>query len=228
MGVAASAAGVTRRYGKGNASVEVLSDASVEIADDQLVVVLGRSGSGKTTLLSVLGGLDHPDSGSVTVAGVDLAGLSETELEAFLQRSVAWVFQTSGLLPLMTARENVALPLRAMGVEAEEAERKAGQALDVVGLGDRGDHLASELSGGEQQRVAIARAIAKEPRVLLADEPTSQLDTENGRAILKLLREVADSGTCVLIATHDTTACEFADRVIRIEEGRIQEAFSER
>ena len=221
MSEVVSARSLTRRYHAGGATVEAVRDVDLEVGEGELVVLLGRSGAGKSTLLNVVGGLDRPDQGSVRVAGLDVPSLRGAERERFLQRTVGWVFQSSGLLPLLSAAENVALSLRVLGASEEESLRAAHRALEAVGLAERADHRGGELSGGEQQRVALARALITAPALLLADEPTAQLDTETARTITALLREAADSGTAVLFATHDESAAEVADRVLRIEDGRL-------
>jgi putative ABC transport system ATP-binding protein len=210
---------VVRRFQPGMAAVD---GASLEVHRGELVVVLGRSGAGKTTLLSMAGGLDRPDSGQIQVEDKDVTVLQGKELEAFLQRTVGWVFQTSGLLPLLTAAENVALALRILGQSEETAMAAAMSGLEEVGLADRARHRTHELSGGEQQRVALVRALVKQPALLLADEPTAQLDTETARSVVALIREAADSGIAVLLATHDAAAAEVADRVLLLEDGRLQ------
>jgi len=187
-------------------------------------VLLGRSGAGKSTLLSLIGGLDRPDSGSIHVGGRDVGALGGVELDRFRQRTIGWSFQTAGLLPLLTALENVWLPLTLMGRGEPEATKEAKDVLRAVGLAERADHRAYELSGGEQHRVALARALAKAPLLLLADEPTAQLDSETARDITRLIRAAADSGTAVLFATHDRAVTEFADRVVTIEDGRVSPA----
>jgi putative ABC transport system ATP-binding protein len=218
------AEGVWRRFRAGDTVVEAVRGVSLSAVSGELLLILGRSGGGKSTLLSLLGGLDRPDAGAIAVARRDLTRLDGRELEDFLQASVGWVFQSSGLIPLLTAEENVGVALRAMGRRGAQVAARSLEALDLVGLVPRAHHRAAELSGGEQQRVALARALVKEPALLLADEPTSQLDTETARAIMVLVREIAHAGTCVVMATHDAGTVEFADRVLRLEDGRLLEA----
>ena len=205
-----------------------MREADLEVAEGELVLLLGRSGAGKSTLLSLIGGLDRPDAGTVTVAGQEVPALRGADLDRFLQKTVGWVFQTSGLLPLLTAAENVSLALRLMGKPEGPAMQAALTALDSVGLAARAQHRGNELSGGEQQRVAVARALIKAPHLLLADEPTAQLDTETARSIMALLREAADSGTAILFATHDESATEVADRVVRMEDGVLSASVGSR
>jgi putative ABC transport system ATP-binding protein len=213
--------GVSRRFEAGGMRVDAVRDVDLCIREGELVAVLGRSGSGKTTLLSLAGGLDRPDSGQVSVGGRALGELDEAGLDEFRRHTVGWVFQTSGLLPLLTAAENVALALRIQGVPDDRALELALAALEYVGLADRASHRAYELSGGEQQRAALARAIAKQPRLLLADEPTGQLDSETAQEVVSLFREAATAGITVLLATHDAALADAADRVVRMEDGRL-------
>ena len=216
------ARGLSKRFG----GVQAVREADLEVAEGELVLLLGRSGAGKSTLLSLIGGLDRPDAGTVTVAGQEVPALRGADLDRFLQKTVGWVFQTSGLLPLLTAAENVSLALRLMGKPEGPAMQAALTALDSVGLAARAQHRGNELSGGEQQRVAVARALIKAPHLLLADEPTAQLDTETARSIMALLREA--SGTAILFATHDESATEVADRVVRMEDGVLSASVGSR
>jgi len=212
--------GVDRHFKVGDAFVAALRGADLEVGDGEMVAVIGPSGSGKTTLLGIIGGLDRPDAGSVQVGGIDVAKLVGEELADYRLRAVGFVFQAPGLMPLMSAMENVALPLQLMGRAPAEVDDIALDALDLVGLGKRAKHRAYELSGGEQQRVALARAIAKQPRVLLADEPTGQLDGETSAAIVDLMVSIRGHAT-ILLATHDETVAARADRMIKIEDGKL-------
>jgi putative ABC transport system ATP-binding protein len=211
--------GVSRRFTAGGRTVNAVHGATLSIDDGELVVLLGRSGSGKTTLLSMIGGLDRPDEGTVIVDGADVGSLRGSDLDRFRQKTVGWVFQTSGLLPLLTAAENVGLALRIQGRNEDESSRAALSALEEVGLAERADHRTYELSGGEQQRVALARALVKEPRVLLADEPTGQLDTETAASVMGLIREASAAGITSIVATHDPALADQADRVLVMEDG---------
>jgi putative ABC transport system ATP-binding protein len=202
--------------------VDALVGVDMTVNDGELVVLLGRSGAGKSTLLSLIGGLDRSDAGTIRVGGQDVSTLRGAELDRFRQRTIGWAFQTAGLLPLLTALENVWLPLALLGEDENMAIGEARNVLQAVGLEDRAQHRAYELSGGEQHRVAIARALVKAPLLLLADEPTAQLDSETARDITALIRRAADSGTAVLFATHDRSVIEFADRVLLIEDGKVR------
>ncbi len=213
--------GVWRSFAAAAGAVLAVRGVTFSVEPGALVALVGPSGSGKTTLLSLAGGLDRPDQGTVTVAGRELGRLSRTELVRFRRELVGFVFQSPGLIPLMTALENVSLTLELLGRPEREVRELALDALELVGLESRARHRAYELSGGEQQRVALARALAKAPRVLLADEPTGELDSETGQAIVALLREVSRSGTAVLVATHDEALAAGADRVYRIEDGAL-------
>lgn len=212
----------TRTYGTGPATVHALRDATFEVAPGEMVAVVGRSGSGKTTLLNLLGGLDRPDSGTVHVDGVDVTGLDDDGLSRLRRDTVSYVFQTFGLIPTLTAAENVGVPLRLRREPAPERERRVELLLELVGLRDHAGQRPAELSGGQQQRVAIARALAGSPRLLVADEPTGQLDAETGLSVMALLRAVVESErVTAVVATHDPVMMSLADRVLTISDGRI-------
>ena len=217
------AEGLSRWFTSGERRLTAVRNASLRIAESELVVVLGRSGSGKSTLLSLCGGLDRPSQGRVVVGGRDVSQLRGAARETFLQRTVGWVFQNTGLLPLVSVEENVALVAQIAGEGEKEALRLARMALDATGLGERAGHREDELSGGERQRVALARALVRAPALLVADEPTAQLDTGTSYGVLSLIREAADSGTAVLLATHDETVAAIGDRVLRMEDGALTE-----
>ncbi len=216
------AQGLSRSFGSGGTVVHAVRDAELRIAEGQLAVLSGPSGSGKTTLLSLVGGLDSPDTGTITVAGLELAHLDRGARERFRRDVTGWVFQAAGLLPILSSAENVMLPLLTQGRPESEARAAALAALATVGLSDRAEHRAQELSGGEQQRVSLARALAKGPRLLIADEPTGELDSETALVVIKLLRGVAAGGTAVLVATHDVAFRDFADQVLLMEDGRCR------
>src|SRR5215472_123514 len=212
--------GVGRAFRTAGEIVPALRGIDLEVPKGQLVAVLGPSGSGKTTLLGIVGGLDRPDVGEVCVGGVDVGRLSGAALSEYRLHSVGFVFQAAGLIPLMTALENVALPVQLMGRGDTEARELALDALELVGLEARVRHHAYELSGGEQQRVALARAIVKQPQVLLADEPTGQLDSETSAAIVELIAALRGQ-TTILLATHDDAVAARADRTIHMEDGAL-------
>ncbi len=206
-------------YGTGEVAVHALIDVCLELPRGELVVFVGPSGSGKTTLLNIIGGLDHPTNGSITVAGQDLAGLPEAELTRYRRQKVGFVFQFFNLVPTLTARENVELV-----AELAESPADVGQVLESVGLGHRADHFPAALSGGEQQRVALARALVKRPDLILADEPTGSLDYETGIRVLETMRAVTrDSGHTVFLVTHNSEITRMADRVVHLRSGRVAE-----
>jgi putative ABC transport system ATP-binding protein len=218
------AEGLRRSYGSGSAQVEALRGVSFTIGAGELVVLRGRSGSGKTTLLNLLGGLDRPSGGTVTVAGRRLDEISQSQLLELRREKVSFIFQSFGLIPILSAAENVGVPLRLLGVPAAQREERAKTLLRLVGLGEHVRQRAHELSGGQQQRVAIARALAAKPALLLADEPTGQLDSQTGAQIMRLLRTLVHSeGVTALIATHDKALMEIADRVLTISDGVLTE-----
>jgi len=212
---------VAKHFRSGGRRFSALHGVYLSVAEGELVAVSGRSGSGKTTLLSLAGGLDRPDEGRVQAAGEEVSSLPEAALERFRREKVGWVFQASGLHPLLTAAENVALSLLIQGHMTRDVRKAAEMALAEVGLAARANHRAHELSGGEQQRAALARALVRRPRLLLADEPTAQLDTATARQVLALVRAAADSGITVLIASHDEAMTEVADRVLHIQDGTL-------
>ena len=223
-GPTVSVRGVARSFGSGAGAVHALRDVSFDISAGTLVALVGRSGSGKTTLLNVVGGLDRPDRGTVRVAGADVTSLDDDGLSDLRRGTVSYVFQTFGLIPVLSAAENVGVPLRLARTAVPERQRRVAVLLDLVGLGGHADQRPGELSGGQQQRVAIARALAASPRVLIADEPTGQLDAETGLAIMALLRGVVEAeGVTALVATHDPVMIALADRVLRISDGVVVE-----
>ena len=213
------AKGLTKVYGEGDTAVEALDTVSFTIDPGEFVVLLGPSGSGKTTLLNQIGALEPSTSGSLTVGGMELAGMSEAERTDYRRSTVGFVFQFYNLIPTLTAEENVAIIAEITG---DDAEARSNIVLDSVGLADRLKHFPGELSGGEQQRVAIARGIVKNPPLLLCDEPTGALDLETGRTILDLLKSTTEGqDRTVFLVTHNSTIAEMADRVIRLRDGKI-------
>jgi putative ABC transport system ATP-binding protein len=217
--------GVTKSYGQGAARVDAVSDLDLTIDRGEFVAIVGPSGSGKTTLLQLLGGLDRPTSGSILFEGRDLAALREAELTRLRLDTIGFVFQQFNLIPTVSAAENVELALAPRRMPSAERAERVSELLSAVGLAARGHHLPSQLSGGEQQRVAIARALANEPRVLLADEPTGNLDSATGKEIINLLRLLSDDrGQTIVLITHDVGAAADARRVIRLHDGEIADA----
>ena len=217
-----SARGLKKTYVMGRRSLEVLRGVDLEIARGGFVALRGASGTGKSTLLHLIGGLDTPNAGEIHFAGQNLSRFSEGELTDFRNHRVGFVFQAYHLLPELTALENVCLPARVARIAAGTAVKRAGELLSRVGLRDRLDHKPSELSGGEQQRVAIARALINEPELLLADEPTGNLDSHTGGEIMELLQSLrAENQTTLVIATHDAKVAAAAPRVIELVDGQI-------
>jgi putative ABC transport system ATP-binding protein len=215
-----SANNLVRRYGDGDAAVDALRGVSVDIDEGRLTAVMGPSGSGKSTLMHILAGLDKPTSGEVYVAGVDVMSLSDDELTRLRRDHIGFIFQFFNLLPMLTAAENIALPLKLAG-GAPDPEWLA-ELVTTVGLGDRLSHRPSELSGGQQQRVAVARALVSRPSVMFADEPTGNLDSTTGGEILTLLRDSVDTlGQTTVMVTHDAHAAAIADRVLFLADGDI-------
>ncbi|MCT4352459.1 ABC transporter ATP-binding protein [Streptomyces sp. Je 1-79] len=213
-----------RSYGTGEAAVHALRGVSFDIPRGELVALKGRSGSGKTTLLNLVGGLDSPDGGRITIDGTDLAELGENGLLELRRDRIGFIFQSFGLIPILTAAENVGVPLRLRRADPREREDRVALLLALVGLADHAAQRPGELSGGQQQRVAIARALANKPALLIADEPTGQLDAETGLAVMQLLRAVVHSeGVTALVATHDAQLLGLADRVLELSDGEIVE-----
>jgi putative ABC transport system ATP-binding protein len=215
-----SARDVTRRYGEGDAAVDALRGITLDILPGQFAAVMGPSGSGKSTLMHILAGLDQPTEGVVEIAGIDITNLSDSRLTLLRRHQVGFIFQFFNLLPMLTAEENILLPLRLAG---ENIDRTwADEIIDQVGLSDRRKHRPSALSGGQQQRVAIARALASRPAVLFADEPTGNLDSTTSGEILNLLRAmVTTHGQTMVMVTHDANAAAMADRVLFLADGQI-------
>ena len=217
-----AASEVTRTFGGGSTAVRALRGVSFTLPAGQLVALRGRSGSGKTTLLNIVGGLDRPTGGTVQVAGRQVGTMNEREQMLLRRSTVAFIFQSFGLIPMLSAAENVGIPLRINGVAVREREERVRLMLGIVGLAEHALQRPAELSGGQQQRVAIARALAGRPELLIADEPTGQLDSETGRQIMRLLRTVVRSeGITALVATHDSTLIDVADDVLLLEDGLL-------
>jgi ABC-type lipoprotein export system ATPase subunit len=210
--------GLTKTVGAGRAARRVLDDVSLSVEADEVLAILGRSGSGKSTLLNLLGGLDAPDAGEITLAGERLTGRSARALARIRLRHVGFVFQQFQLIEELSGVENVLMPTRLPGAPPGGAVR-AARLIDELGLGAVADHLPHQLSGGEQQRFALARALVNGPKLILADEPTGSLDAENGAAVLELLRRL--TGRAVVIVTHEPDAAAIADRVVQLANGRL-------
>lgn len=220
-GVAVELEGITRGYGSGtDQRITALDEVSLSVAPGSVVGITGPSGSGKSTLLHLIGAMDAPDHGTVTVGGITLSSLSK-RAQAEFRRSIGFVFQRFHLLPALTVIDNIAAPLLPYATPFDKF-RKARELLDAVGLGDRAESLPSHLSGGQQQRVAIARALINDPRLLLADEPTGNLDSSTGTEILQLLMDLRDQrGMTVAVATHDPLVASRCDRIVRFQDGRV-------
>jgi len=220
-------AGLNKFYTGGTARLHVLRDLDVDVAEGEMVAVVGASGVGKSTLLHLLGGLDRADSGVVEVAGRPLADLNDAGLVAFRNRQVGFVFQFHHLLPEFTALENVEMPMRIGGLPLGEARARATELLARVGLAERVEHRPSMMSGGEQQRVAVARALASRPAMVFADEPTGNLDSRTGGEILSFMRSAVDElGQTIVMVTHDASAASYADTVLFLEDGRIVDSMA--
>lgn len=211
---------VSKSYRRAEEVLQVLDAIDIEIPEQDFVALMGPSGSGKTTILNLIGGLDTPDSGTVTVGGKVVSEMSRSQLPPWRARNVGFVFQSFNLIPVLTAFENVLLPLQLTPLSASERKKQANFALDVVGLSDRAGHRPSQLSGGQEQRVAIARAIATDPEVIIADEPTGDLDRESADSVLDLLRRLNNQlDKTILMVTHDPAAADFARRQLHLDKG---------
>lgn len=213
---------VERVYGSGDNKVYALRGITFDVASGQYVALKGRSGSGKTTLINCIGGLDKPTSGAVSLFGQPISGYTEQQMTELRRHKIGFVFQSFSLVPTFTAFENVELSLRLAGASAKERNRRAQECLDLVGVGKWAKHMPFELSGGQQQRVAIARSLANSPKLILADEPTGELDSHTARQVLGLLRDLAhQQGVTILMATHDPLSIEYADQVFELKDGRL-------
>jgi putative ABC transport system ATP-binding protein len=223
MDVLAELKGVSRVYQKGKERVEVLHELDLRIPKGDFLALMGPSGSGKTTLLNLLGGLDKPTAGTVTVGGAQLSSMSNSQLSRWRSTHVGFIFQFYNLLPVLTARKNVELPLLLTNLGAKERSKRADIALSIVGLSDRSKHYPREMSGGQEQRVAIARAVVSDPTLLLCDEPTGDLDRETADEILRLLQTLNRShGKTIVMVTHDAQAAEYANRVLHVDKGKLE------
>jgi putative ABC transport system ATP-binding protein len=210
-------------YRLGQVEVQALRGLNMNVRRGEMISLIGPSGSGKSTLLNIMGGLDRATAGSVRVFDTDLTGLGPGELVSFRRGTVGHIFQNMNLIPTLTALENVELPMAALGVKRDERRRRCMELVEVVGLGDRVGHKPGELSGGEQQRIALAAALANDPPLILADEPTGELDTENARVVVEYLRKInRELGKTVVMVTHDPSVARVADRILRIHDGVVQ------
>jgi len=212
---------VTRIFRSAGATVRAVDDVSLTIGRGEFMAIVGRSGSGKTTLLNLIAGLDQPDEGRIAVDGQEVSRFNDKQMTEFRRHQVGFVFQSFGLLPLLSAEENVDLALRIAGAGLRERHDRTRELLAMVGLTERAHHRPYELSGGEQQRVAVARALANKPALIIADEPTGELDSTTGAQIFALLRDVASAGVTVIAATHDPFVMEHVDRVLEMSDGRM-------
>jgi len=225
MGAIVTLKNVLKRYKRGKEQVEVLHALNLEIAEGDFVAIMGPSGSGKTTLLNLIGGLDQPTEGEVSVAGERIDRLSGGQLAKWRSRHVGFIFQFYNLMPTMTAERNVELPLLLTSLSRAERKRNVATALEIVGLADRAKHKPSELSGGQQQRVAIARALVADPTLLVCDEPTGDLDRQTADEILHLLQLLnREQGKTIIMVTHDPKAAEFASRHLNVDKGQLADA----
>lgn len=213
--------GITRVFNTGKIKVEALREVDLDIRENEYVAIMGPSGSGKSTLMHIMGCLDTPSAGIYTLDGAAVHSLIDNQLADIRNQKVGFVFQSFNLMPYATAYENVELPLIFAGLSTKERQQRVTSLLDRVGLSDRVDHKPNELSGGQQQRVAIARALANNPRIILADEPTGNLDSESGGEILELFNELWQNGNTIIIITHDTNISEYCQRIIQLKDGMI-------
>jgi len=219
-GMIVTATGLTRSYGEGEATVRALAGVDVAFPEGAFTAFMGPSGSGKSTLMHLLAGLDRPTSGSVVLAGTELAGLGDKELTALRRDKVGFVFQSFNLLPVLSAEENILLPLSIAGREPDQ--QWVDRLIDTIGLRERLSHRPAELSGGQQQRVAVARALASQPAVVFADEPTGNLDSKTSTEVMELLRRSVDEfGQTIVMVTHDPRAAAYADRLVELEDGKV-------
>jgi putative ABC transport system ATP-binding protein len=216
--------GLTKSYGAvEEAQVHALQGVDLHVREGELLAIMGPSGSGKSTLLHILGGVEVPSSGQILLEGIDLALLNDDERTILRRERMGFIFQSFNLLPAFTAEENVSLPLELAGISSNEAKRRAADMLKMVGMTHRRNHIPSTMSGGEQQRVAIARALVMEPALLLADEPTGNLDSTNGRQVTALLRRLAsENRQTIVMVTHDSEVAKQADRLVRLRDGVIE------
>ncbi len=213
---------LVRRFKSGEGFIYAVNDVSFKVESGEFVSITGRSGSGKSTLMYQLGLLDHPTSGQIIIDGVDVSDFEEKQRTILRLNSLGYIFQDYALIPELTAFENVLVPLLMQGLSTEEAKSKAKKSLERIGLGDRLEHLPSMLSGGQQQRVAIARAVAHEPKIIFADEPTANLDSESSLLVIQNFKELNKEGQTILMVTHEPEYAKMSDRVITLSDGKIE------
>jgi putative ABC transport system ATP-binding protein len=214
---------VSKSYRRGDQRVPVLRDLSLAVRQGEFLALMGPSGSGKSTLLNLIAGIDRPDSGEIVIDGRDISKLSESDLARWRAANVGFIFQFYNLIPVLTAFENVALPLQLTDLSESEKKSRVSRALEMVGLSDRTDHTPSELSGGQQQRVAIARALITDPALIVADEPTGDLDRQSAQDVLQMLGRLnRDMGKTILMVTHDPKAAEHARAIVHLEKGQLE------
>lgn len=215
---------VTKRYHKGGETITPLDDVSLDIEEGEFVSLMGASGTGKSTLLNLIASIDHPDAGSISVAGTDITKLSRTKLANWRAANIGYIFQTHNLIPVLTAYENVELPLLLLPMSRAERQKRVEIALQAVDLSDRAEHYPRQLSGGQEQRVGVARAIVAHPKVVVADEPTGNLDDDTTVQILRLLERInKELGVTLLMVSHDVQAAAIAERQLRMEHGKLHE-----
>ena len=212
---------ISRNYRRPSGEVEALAEVSFSIRQGELIGLVGKSGAGKSTLLNILGGLDRPTSGQITVGGTNLGQLDEAGLALYRRQTVGFVFQAANLIPALTVFENVMLPLVPVALSEAEKIARVEQALDEANIAHRASHLPGELSGGEQQRAAVARSIVNDPQLILADEPTGELDAENASRVMEVLQRLHDEGRTVIIASHDAATIDATDRIVRLSDGIV-------
>ena len=223
MSIAVECKGLRKVFGEKEAAVEALRGVNMIAKTNELLMIVGPSGSGKTTLLSILSGILQPTEGECFIFGEEIGRMSEAEKTLFRKKNIGFIFQSFNLIPHLTARENVSIPLILNGINEEEARERAGELLQQLGLGKRTEALPTHMSGGEQQRVAICRGCIHNPRLIVCDEPTSALDSESGHEAMKLFKMISvEQGRVLLVVTHDSRIFSFADRIIRMEDGAIQ------
>jgi len=213
---------VSKSYKLGKNDVPVLNDINLAINEGEFLAIMGPSGSGKSTLMNLIGCLDRPTSGKILITGMDISKLSDIELARIRGKKIGFVFQTFNLIPRLSAQKNVEMPMVYQDVPGKTREKRAKQLLEMLGLGERARHKPPELSGGQRQRVAIARALANEPEIILADEPTGNLDSKTGREIMQIFDKLHTDGRTILMVTHDAQLARNCDRIIRLKDGMIE------